>query len=63
MVVVEGVVGGIGEAGGSLYLNFGPRRGADFAVVIWKRNLETFERAGAPPAHALGSAGARARID
>lgn len=49
MVVVEGVVGGIGDAGGSLYLNFGPRRGADFAVVIWKRNLETFERAGVRP--------------
>lgn len=49
MVVVEGVVSGIGEAGGSLYLNFGPRRGVDFAVVIWKRNLETFERAGLRP--------------
>jgi len=48
MVLVEGVVGAIGEAGGSLYLNFGPRRG-DFAVVIWKRNLETFTRAGTSP--------------
>ncbi|MBG0811270.1 thermonuclease family protein [Methylosinus sp. H3A] len=48
MVLVEGVVGTIGEAGGSLYLNFGPRRG-DFAVVIWKRNLETFARAGTSP--------------
>ncbi|OAI24251.1 nuclease (SNase) [Methylosinus sp. R-45379] len=48
MVLVEGVVGAIGEAGGSLYLNFGPRRG-DFAVVIWKRNLETFVRAGTSP--------------
>lgn len=54
MVLVEGVVSGIGEAGGSLYLNFGPRRGADFAVVIWKRNLETFERAGAPPRMLVG---------
>jgi endonuclease YncB( thermonuclease family) len=49
MVVVEGVVAGIGEAGGSLYLNFGPKRWADFAVVIWKRNLETFEQAGLRP--------------
>ncbi|CAN2532439.1 hypothetical+protein [Methylocapsa aurea] len=48
MILVEGVVGAIGEAGGSLYLNFGPRRG-DFAVVIWKRNLETFVRAGTSP--------------
>lgn len=49
MTLVEGVVSGIGETGGSLYLNFGPRRGVDFAVVIWKRNLETFERAGLRP--------------
>lgn len=54
MVVVEGVVGGIGEAGGSLYLNFGPRRWADFAVVIWKRNLETFEQAGLRPRRLSG---------
>jgi endonuclease YncB( thermonuclease family) len=59
MVVVEGVIGGIGEAGGSLYLNFGPRRWADFAVVIWKRNLETFERAGLRP-HMLS--GRRVRV-
>lgn len=49
MVLAEGVVGAIGEAGGSLYLNFGPRRGTDFAVVIWKRNLETFAGAGTSP--------------
>jgi endonuclease YncB( thermonuclease family) len=49
MVVAEGVVGAIGDAGGSLYLNFGPRRGTNFAVVIWKRNLETFERVGLRP--------------
>lgn len=49
MVVVEGVVSGTGEAGGSIYLNFGPRRGADFAVVIRKRNLETFVRANRGP--------------
>lgn len=49
MALVEGVVSGIGDAGGSLYLNFGPRRGVDFAVVIWKRNLEAFERAGLRP--------------
>lgn len=49
MVLAEGVVGAIGEAGGSLYLNFGPRRWTDFAVVIWKRNLETFARAGMSP--------------
>lgn len=49
MTLVEGVVSGIGESGSSLYLNFGPRRGVDFAVVIWKRNLETFERSGLRP--------------
>ncbi|ATQ70483.1 MULTISPECIES: thermonuclease family protein [Methylosinus] len=59
MVVVEGVVTGIGEAGGSLYLNFGPKRWADFAVVIWKRNLETFEREGLRP-HLLS--GRRVRV-
>lgn len=49
LVIVEGVVDSIGEAGGSLYLNFGPRRWRDFAVVIWKRNQEIFERAGVRP--------------
>lgn len=54
MVLVEGVVSGTGEAGGSLYLNLGPRRGVDFAVVIWKRNLEAFERAGLRPRMLVG---------
>lgn len=49
MIVVEGVISGIGDAGGSIYLNFGPRRGVDFAAVIRKRNLGTFEQAGLSP--------------
>jgi hypothetical protein len=46
MIVVEGVVNSIGESGGSIYLNFGPRRGVDFTVVILKRSSAVFERAG-----------------
>lgn len=46
MIVVEGVVNSIGESRGSIYLNFGPRRGVDFTVVILKRSSAVFERAG-----------------
>jgi hypothetical protein len=38
-----------GEAGGLIYLNFGPRRGVDFTVVILKRNSGVFEQAGFSP--------------
>jgi endonuclease YncB( thermonuclease family) len=59
MIVVEGVVQSIGEAGGLFYLNFGPRRGVDFAVVIMKRNSAVFDRAGLSP---KGLNGRRVRI-
>jgi endonuclease YncB( thermonuclease family) len=49
MVVAEGVVVSTGEAGGLIYLNFGPRRGVDFTVVILKRNSGVFEQAGFSP--------------
>jgi hypothetical protein len=48
MVIAEGVITSIGEARGSIYLNFGPRRGVDFTVVISKHNAGTFDRAGLP---------------
>jgi hypothetical protein len=54
MVLVEGVVAGVGETAGSLYLNFGAKRGADFSVVIWKRNLENFVQAGVDPRKLVG---------
>jgi endonuclease YncB( thermonuclease family) len=49
MLVAEGVVQSTGEAGSLIYLNFGPRRGVDFTVVILKRNSGVFERAGLSP--------------
>jgi hypothetical protein len=49
MIVAEGVVHSTGESGGLTYLNFGPRRGVDFAVVIMKRNSAVLERAGLSP--------------
>jgi endonuclease YncB( thermonuclease family) len=59
MIVAEGAVRSIGESGGLFYLNFGPRRGVDFAVVILKRNLTVLERSGVSPKR-LG--GQRVRI-
>jgi endonuclease YncB( thermonuclease family) len=49
MAVVSGVVQSVGEAPGAIYLNFGPRRNVDFAVVISKRNMAIFERSGVSP--------------
>ena len=51
MVVVEGILLHIGEAGRRTYLNFGPRRGADFSVTIGKQTRDALEKgskAGAP---------------
>lgn len=59
MIVAEGVIASIGEAGGLIYLNFGPRRGVDFAAVILKRDSGTFERAGLYP---RGLSGRRVRV-
>ncbi len=49
MAVVSGVVQSVGEAPGAVYLNFGPRRNVDFAVVISKRNTAIFEQNGVTP--------------
>jgi endonuclease YncB( thermonuclease family) len=49
MAVVSGVVQSVGEAPGAVYLNFGPRRSVDFAVVISKRNMGIFEQNGVTP--------------
>ncbi len=46
MVVVAGVVQAVGETRGAIYLNFGPRRSIDFAVVISKRNMAIFAQSG-----------------
>ena len=49
MAVVSGVVQSVGETPGVVYLNFGPRRNVDFAVVISKRNMAIFEQNGVTP--------------
>jgi hypothetical protein len=46
MVVVSGVVQSVGETRDAIYLNFGPRRNIDFAVVISKRNMAIFAQSG-----------------
>jgi hypothetical protein len=54
MILVEGVVRSVGETHGTSYLNFGPRKGADFVVVISRRNLGMFERVGISPQALIG---------
>lgn len=54
MIVAEGVITSVGDAGRLIYLNFGPRRGVDFAAVILKRDSGTFERAGMSPRRLSG---------
>ena len=54
MTLVEGVVHSIGEARGTIYLNFGPRRARDFAVVISRRDLGMFEQSGLSPRTLIG---------
>lgn len=49
MVALSGVVHSIGETHSALFLNFGPRRGSDFAVMISQRNLAIFESSGVAP--------------
>jgi endonuclease YncB( thermonuclease family) len=49
MAVVSGVVQSVGETAGVVYLNFGPRRNIDFAVVISKRNMAIFQQSGVTP--------------
>lgn len=52
--IVEGRVTSIGESGPRTYLNFGPRRGVDFTVVVAKQNGKAFDRAGVPLQRLLG---------
>jgi endonuclease YncB( thermonuclease family) len=52
--IVEGRVTSIGESGPLIYLNFGPRRGVDFTVVIARQNGKAFDRAGVPLHGLLG---------
>jgi endonuclease YncB( thermonuclease family) len=46
MVIVEGVAASLGETAARFYLNFGPRRGADFAITLPKRDATALEKAG-----------------
>jgi endonuclease YncB( thermonuclease family) len=46
MVLVEGVAASLGETASRFYLNFGPRRGADFAITLPKRDATALEKAG-----------------
>lgn len=47
--IVEGYVRSVRRAGGTLYLNFGPRWTRDFAATISKRIMPSFEAAGVVP--------------
>lgn len=47
--IVEGHVRSVRQAGGTLYLNFGPRWTRDFAATISKRIMPSFEAAGVAP--------------
>jgi endonuclease YncB( thermonuclease family) len=46
MVLVEGVATSLGETASRFYLNFGPRRGSDFAITLPKRGANALEKAG-----------------
>lgn len=48
--IVEGHVRSVRQAGGTLYLNFGPRWTRDFAATISKHTMPSFEMAGVAPA-------------
>jgi hypothetical protein len=43
--LVEGTVTSLGETPARFYLNFGPRRGVDFAMTLPKRSASAFEAA------------------
>jgi endonuclease YncB( thermonuclease family) len=51
--IVEGNVVSVHEAGATIYVNFGPRRG-DFTVTILKRNAASFAAAGVDPEQLAG---------
>jgi endonuclease YncB( thermonuclease family) len=46
LVALSGVVQSVGETRSALFLNFGPRKDGDFAVMISQRNLAIFESSG-----------------
>jgi endonuclease YncB( thermonuclease family) len=46
MVLVEGTPVSLGETASRFYLNFGPRRGSDFAITLPKRGANALEKAG-----------------
>jgi hypothetical protein len=45
-VLVEGTPTSLGETATRFYLNFGPRRGSDFAITLPKRGANGLEKAG-----------------
>lgn len=47
--IVEGDVRSVRQAGGTIYLNFGPRWTRDFAATISRRIMPSFETAGVVP--------------
>jgi hypothetical protein len=59
MMLAEGVIRSVGETKSAVYLNFGSRRGSDFAAAILKRDLGSFEQARIFP---KALAGRRARV-
>ncbi|MDE2363665.1 MAG: thermonuclease family protein [Hyphomicrobiales bacterium] len=54
LVVVEGAVASVGEARGRTYLNLGPSRMRDLAIVIWTRDLAAFAAEGLVPRRLVG---------
>jgi hypothetical protein len=54
MTLVFGQIRSFGESRDALYLNFGEKRMEDFAVVILRRNLDMFRRAGIRPETLIG---------
>jgi endonuclease YncB( thermonuclease family) len=46
MVIVDGTPVSLGETASRFYLNFGPRRGSDFAITLPKRGANALEKAG-----------------
>ena len=46
VVLVEGLVSGVGAAGGRTYVNFGPIRTVDFAATVGRNNLAAFQKSG-----------------
>ncbi len=60
-VFVEGIIKKVSLIRGRLYLNFGEEYRTDFTLVIEKKNLKSFEKAGFAPFHNLQGKRVRAR--